>query len=1001
MTPEQVEHYVVMAADPSDVAMQQQANTLLTRWVSSTSDPVLADALLPILRQSQQQVVVFFALTTIEKLNQTSVEQRATLRQALLHRIVQETDTPLWAPTFLRTKVGVLLASWVQQDFDATWPSAFDDLQQLESRVPDILLRTMIALMDDFGHHETATNTQIKDTLRGLQTSKGAPPIPPEQTISAPLFRTILTILVRSMEECKTKTPTEQDASLQLCILALTTIRGFMSWMDLSLLLQPDAALPWIFAILAAGSRTDSPMADGAVVAVECLQELIARGMEQDKKLDILVGTRVLESIHTNVNLETVDASPIDVVLEVAKFINRTGLEVLPLLTDVKMGNGTQAPARSQLLDLFFRCLAYDDIDVSAAVIPLAGALIPSKKANVTADNTQLLSQLLSVTYTQMKYPEDYQFDYEDEDEAEEEMYRTELRKLNQKLTRAAPDLCLQFICQALSQLPMPLSSAPTMQVEAALRLVYHYCEGILPAPGLKVVMANETFCNLLVALHTSDIAHHNHPEVLTLYLETAVRYYPLLKERPELLQTILEALSGSHGLQHKHPRVRSRACYLLLRLVKSLGSHRTNNKNNNLLRPYVETAVAGIQGLLENQSVELRTEDTLNLFETIGLLIGKTGLEPLEQQRYLTQVMTLHVRSIAQVLEREDAIRDDPQVHGDILANSISAIAHLSKGFKKPEEPVQRVLLEALQITSAVVERLPSVESVRNKTMVLLQRLILCLESKILTAVPSLLYLLTTNCTEADILDVAQLFNQICIQFKEESVPVLEASLLPFLQKCHWLAYNNSSSSNTTNTQQQVQQQQQPGLQMTAPHEETEQLSIQKLSYMVLSHIAMNQATGVLLTPTVVPHLESVLQSMRQGLLVDDYSVQRTCLMFFHHLLNKWMGQLDANSSVRTGTIQLVCTIALEQLTILQNSPGPIQDANQYRVVLELGAVLAVLAEHAPDLYHAQIVREILAHRLACPSNIVETFARAKDKESMEASLKLLMEAKATTTTA
>jgi hypothetical protein len=53
-----------------------------------------------------------------------------------------------------------------------------------------------------------------------------------------------------------------------------------------------------------------------------------------------------------------------------------------------------------------------------------------------------------------------------------------------------------------------------------------------------------------------------------------------------------------------------------------------------------VETAVSGIQGLLQSNSVQLWLDDTLNIFETIGFLLGKTGLDAAEQQRRLTQVI-------------------------------------------------------------------------------------------------------------------------------------------------------------------------------------------------------------------------------------------------------------------------------------------------------------------------------------------------------------------------
>jgi exportin-T len=621
-------------------------------------------------------------------------------------------------------------------------------------------------------------------------------------------------------------------------------------------------------------------------------------------------------------------------------------------------------------------------------VIPLAGSLLPSSSSSqlqLDPQNEGILSQLLTITYRQMRYAPDFQFDYEDEDEAEEEMYRTELRKLNQKFIRVAPETCLQFTCQALSQLPLPLSSAPTPDVEAALRLVYHYCEGIRPPPGMKVVMRNETFRNLLVALHTSDITFHSHREVLALYYETAVRYHPLLKERTELLQKVLESLTGQRGLQHEHSRVRSRCCYLLLRLVKSVGS---SNASNSVLRPYVETAVSGIQGLLQNNSVQLRLDDTLNLFETIGLLLGKTGLDAAEQQRHLTQVITPHVRSIEQILEQKQAVAQEPEVYGEILSGSIAAIAFLSKGFKPPlPYGVQIVLLETLKIASVVLETLPNNEQVRNKSFVLLQRLIQCLGDKVLPSMPQLLYLLIAHCTAEDILDVAQLFNQSCIKFKSEAISAIDAGLLPFLRKCHALIATLSIA--TTNSQAATEN-------VAAPHLRTEQLSIQKLTFTVLQHIVTHGATAVLLSPTNASSLENVLQSMSDGAIhVEDAPMKKTCLIFFKELLDQWTNETPRNGNTDTtppaafvvqGYLRFVCDVLI---------PGVIQsfckdnfnaqDANQWRSVMEFAALLEIMKQRLVDVYYQDVLLGTLTNRLGCPAPLVEGFRNASNRKDIE----------------
>ena len=1028
MTPQEVEQYVLLASDASNLQHQQQANALLNQWVSVNSPDVIVETLLRTLQLTRQEVVQFYALTTFLNLGrQTKPQHRAALRQELFRELLQRPQSPpntnvtsSWnlSATYLRTKIGVLLAQHIQLDFPQHWPTAFIELQcaELLKGAPDIHFRTLIALMDDFGKDETEVNTRIKDWLRGYNKSFGVVnggsssslTLPtPKESISGQLLQTTIGMLVQELGNNGNKASSNDSVPM----LALNVLKGFMSWLDLSLLVE-EQVLQCVFISLARGSTTDSTTADAGVVAVECLQELVARGMDDNKKLSILVHTGVFERIHNHVNLDTVDASSIDVVLEVAKFINMVGLEMLEFKTSNQEEATILHQQKSQLLDLFFHCFAYDDIDISGAVIPLACSLVvASFQTNGNAqqqqsggDSVALMSQLLTVTYRQMRYPKDFQYDYEDEDEAEEELYRTELRKLHQKLIRAAPEQCLQFTCQTFSQLPSPLSSAPTPDMEAALRLVYHYCEGIRPAPGMKVVMKNEMFRNLLIAIHTSDISFHPHREVLTLYYEMAVRYYPLLRDRSDLLQKTLGSLTSPQGIQHTHPRVRSRSCYLLLRLVKSVGSS-NNSAKTNVLRPYVETAVSGIQSLIENHAAELRADDVLNMFETIGLLVGKTGLGPDEQQRYLTQVMTPHVRSIERILEEEQAIASDTETYGELLSSSIAAIAQLSKGFKKPSDQVKSVLLETMKINLAVLTAMPDHSQVRNKCFVMLQRLILLLEDQVLPSMPQAFYLLIDHCDSNDVLDVAQLLNQLSIKFQSRAVPAMDASLLPFLRKCSALVSAITAASEATPATSNGFFSSATALAAVPPHLRTEQLSVQKLIFVVLQHIVTYKATAIFLTPTNASSLESILQTVGDGAIhVEETVMKKTCLVFFKELLDQWCivdgkghspsGPNNGNNSsggvangsgsiapppsyVAQGYLRFILDVLIPGvIESFCRESFHIEDANHWRSLLEFASILEILQERLPDVYAQQVLGDILTNRLGCPQDIVKGFA-------------------------
>ena len=665
--------------------------------------------------------------------------------------------------------------------------------------------------------------------------------------------------------------------------------------------------------------------------------------MDDDKKVQLLQQTRILEQIHSHVDLKTVDASPIDVVMEISKFINRMGLEVIPILQRRQQLTSDDQTFMTQLLELFFLCFGFDDIDVSGAVVPLAGILVSLAENHV---GETLLPRLLSVMFVQMKYPADFQYNFEDDDEAEEEMYRTELRKLNLKFIRSNPQLCLQFICQAFSQLPLPLSTAPTPDLQASLSLVYHYCEGIRPPPGMKVVMKNDSFRSLLIGLHQSNIEEHSHREVLTLYYETSIRYYPILKDKPELLSKLMQAMTGSRGLQHEHPKVRSRCCYLLLRLIKSVGSNNSSGTQN-ILRPYVEGAIGGIQTFLQSHSSQLRPDDMLNLFETIGLLLGKTGLSPQEQQQYLTQVMTPHVRSIELVLtENQKAIEEDPDMYGENLSNSIAAIAYLSKGFKRPTPEVKAVLLQTMQVAMTVFEAIPGNEQIRNKTVILSQRLIQCIEEQVLPFMPRLLFLLISHCSAEDILDVSQLINQLCIRFKSNAARAIDGDLVPFLTKCTYLS-NMIVDESAAGAESGV----------VAPHLLTEMLTVQKLSYSVLQHVVVYRVTAILLSPTNVSSLEAILKTMSDGAIsVADPIMKKSCLVFFRELLDQWI--MDSNGTdkefpdvvppenIVQGFVGYVCdTVVPGMLDLVFSDAFDADDANNFPdiALLVAGSVIGV----------------------------------------------------------
>lgn len=113
-------------------------------------------------------------------------------------------------------------------------------------------------------------------------------------------------------------------------------------------------------------------------------------------------------------------------------------------------------------------------------------------------------------------------------------MLRQQLRRHLVNAIRNAPGVALEFICRALSSLPTPLSALPFPDLEAALRLIFHFSEGCggasglnssyggggggggrRPAsPGAAGLLRSGAFPQMVLALHDSDVAQHKHPQV-------------------------------------------------------------------------------------------------------------------------------------------------------------------------------------------------------------------------------------------------------------------------------------------------------------------------------------------------------------------------------------------------------------------------------------------------------------------------------------------------------
>ena len=360
--------------------------------------------------------------------------------------------------------------------------------------------------------------------------------------------------------------------------------------------------------------------------------------------------------------------------------------------------------------------------------------------------------------------------------------------------------------------------------------------------------------------------------------------------------------------------------------------------------------------------------DDTiLYLFETIGLLLGRTGLDTQQKEQYITAAMTPHVQSMNQTLQQLSQQQQQEEGEHQKLCQSISAIAYLSKGFTKPiPVEVQNVLSQTIPICYNVLQTFPTEFQIRNKIMIYLQRMIQSLDHNstatiLLGMIPQYTLHLIPQSTPEDILDVAQLLCALITKYKSSCVEALDSSLLPFLQKIHTIT---STSTDTSG--------------IIPRHMRTEQISIQKLSFQFLFTMVSTDCTNILLSTTNIGSLQDIFNLMGNGALqINDPIIQRTCILFFRHLLSQWDNQIQRQHLELF--YQYLLQIFLPGIVQAMLRPTFLhEDALFYRCICETSSILHILKQNHHSLFL----------NISLPPDVIESMKQPSNEKEMQTCL-------------
>lgn len=1013
------------SSNEDSTAVRQQASRFLDQVKASDDGWIVA---LQLFATSHRPEAKFFALGVLQDFlaprpgtpcRLGSPSDRQQVREVLLGWLSDAAVTLADTDKFLVTKVAVVLALLLKADYPERWGDAFPTLMGLLSRGPafvELFMRFLLAVDEEIvtfhagrPASELERSARIKDTMRatGVQS-----------------------------EVCgvvHTAVMAYQASNPSLAALALSVLSKYVTWIDIGLVIN-DRILPLLYECLGQGGRAP----ELAQAAASCLEEVINKGVQNLGEKLRMLGSLGLPELLQRLPREAVADEDVaeaiaslvnDLVIQLLDAWDQTATEQpTPSSsggTDANLpgsGSSNASVAAAQLsacLPLLWAYLSHSEVSVSAKTVPAANRLVQTLKkerggppgkggkpgknkssgsrdinmsavsgSNATSGDvnisesgasqssrSQLFSaishvpRLLAVVYARMQYPEDFTFDACDEDEGEEDALRTGLRKIIVNTCRCCPDLVLQLLCEALGALPPPLSELPWPAAEAALRLVYHYGEGCTGAGGTAAAMLQEgTFPQLVVALHRSDLSRHNHPHVLMLYYDIAVRYVKILKTYPDLVPAVLEGLCGPRGLLHGDRVLRGRACYNLSRLVKALVPD---------IAPLAGAVVPGVVELLRRgeATAELSEESILNLYETIGCLIGMQGVPVEQQSQFLDVVLGPLLERLRQLLrELEGGGGGDEDTMGESIASCLASLANVSKGFSKPvAEPLRTTFFNELEAAISAILALPSHSGVRQRALFLIHRMVPVLEDSIIPLLGPPLLALIENCQSSDDIDsVVSLTSQISGSFGSRTTQLMDGMLLPVCRRIFDLMPSRGGadqapggSSNVTSGEGGGSAEGGPnngssaggvkpvgGILMGAilPHEEVERTALLKQYYAFILSLLLNNMVGVLASPTNAPQLEHILQSILESTVeVTDPVAKKIGASTLSALAGELGGSTSSGDSanslappVRAGITAFVCEKAAPELvSCLLPNTFDMGDANSMAVVSQVGALI------------------------------------------------------------
>ncbi|XP_040200029.1 exportin-T [Rana temporaria] len=808
--------------------------------------------------------VKFFCFQVLEhqikfKYSELTALQQQLIRETLIAWLQSQMLNAQPEKTFIRNKAAQVFALVFVTEYLSTWPKFIFDILSvvgLNPRGVDLYLRVLLAIdaevVDrDIIHtpEESRRNTLLKDTMR-------------EQCVPN---------LVESWYQIL---QTYQHTNSEVTCQCLEVIGAYVSWIDLTLIANDR------FINMLLGHMSVEVLREEAC---DCLFEIVNKGMDPVDKTKLVESLcRVLQSAGF---FSIEQEEDVDFLARFSKLVNGMGQSLVVSWTklaksgDLKNAHDTLQSIESKV-PLMLQLLIHEDDDISSNIIGFCYEYLHILKQLVMLTDQQKanVEAVMLAVMKKLTYDDEYNFDNEGEDEAMFVEYRKQLKLLLDRLAQVSPELLLASVRRVFNSTLQNWQTAPFMEVEVAIRLLYMLGEAIPASHGAHFcgdATKASALQDMMRTLVTSGVSAYRHASVTLEFFETVVRYEKFFTVEPIHIPNILMAFLDHRGLRHSSPKVRSRTSYLFSRFVKSLHKH---------MNTFVEDILTRIQDLLELSPPEngyqtlLSSDDQLFIYETAGVLIVNSDYPADRKSILMRNLLNLLMEKFKILLGKLMVEQDEERqtVLADCLNHAVGFASRTSKAFSNKQTVKQcgcsGVYLDCLQSFLPALSCPVQKEILRGGVRTFLHRMIICLEEEVLPFIPTASEHMLKDCEAKDLQEFIPLINQITAKFKTQVSPFLQQVFMPLLHAIFEV--------------------------LSRPSEENDQSAALDKQMLRRSYFAFLQTvTGSGMNEVIAnqdaENVERVLFTVIQGAVdYPDPIAQKTCFIILSKFVELWGGK-------------------------------------------------------------------------------------------------------------